>query len=286
MAGYPPAEHHRDVLSRWSLLVVVALAVCLGVVTHSPAARAAGCSGVTIVVDFSALGGGVDTGCAAGDPSNGFAALQAAGFGYAFVPRQPGFICQINSAPNPCNGAPPDAYWSYWHGQPGGSWSYSGSGAGSHDPTPGSVEGWAFGAGGAPSMAPPSNTEPQQPAPGGDSGPGGDGTLDNSGSEMDSETEGGEPGEPQSGDDATPGEQTPGVSPSDNASAASGAESSEPGRGSGREAARRSADIMRASSSDGNKSGVLSWVAGAILVSALATFAVLATRRRRALARR
>ncbi|CAL9485032.1 hypothetical protein SUDANB95_03097 [Actinosynnema sp. ALI-1.44] len=138
-------------------------------------ASAAGCSGVTVVVDFGSLGGGVRTGCAPGDPASGLAALGGAGFAFDLASRQPGFVCRINGAPasDPCvNAAPNTAYWSYWHGTPGGSWSYSSAGASGYDPKPGSVEGWAFGAGGQPGIAAPApepQPEPQpqpQPQPG------------------------------------------------------------------------------------------------------------------------
>lgn len=127
-------------------------------VAHAPAADAAACSGtsgVTVVVDFGSLGGGVVTGCAPGDPASGLAALTGAGFTYAFVPRMPGFVCQINVKPNPCNGAPVSAYWSYWHAPRHGSWTYASSGAGSYDPAPNTVEGWAFGAGAQPGVPAP-----------------------------------------------------------------------------------------------------------------------------------
>jgi hypothetical protein len=133
----------------------------------APVAGAAACSGtsgVTVVVDFGALGGGVQTGCAGGDPGSGLAALSAAGHGYTFVPRQPGLVCQIDARPNPCNGAPTTAYWSYWHASRGGSWSFSTLGAGGYDPAPGTVEGWAFGAGRRPGIAPPAAPAPP-PAP-------------------------------------------------------------------------------------------------------------------------
>ncbi|WP_433273947.1 hypothetical protein ACQPZF_20400 [Actinosynnema sp. CS-041913] len=141
------------------LLSTLAVLAATGgaLVAVTPAAQAAACpgtSGVTVVVDFTALGGTVQTACAPGDPATGLAALTGAGFGYAFVPRRPGFVCRINALPDPCNGAPVTAYWSYWHAQPGGAWTYSTSGAAGHDPAPGSVEGWAFGAGQAPATAP------------------------------------------------------------------------------------------------------------------------------------
>ncbi|HYT10440.1 MAG TPA: hypothetical protein VEL73_07235, partial [Mycobacteriales bacterium] len=99
------------------------------------------------------------------DPGSGLVALGGAGFSYSFVPRQPGFVCQIASLPDPCNGAPATAYWSYWHARRGGSWTYSSSGAGSYDPAPGSVEGWAFGSGAQPGIAPPAAPAPPPPPP-------------------------------------------------------------------------------------------------------------------------
>jgi len=111
--------------------------------------------GVTVVVDFGSLGGGVVTRCAPGDPTSGLTALSGAGFTYAFVPRLPGFVCQINVKPNPCNGAPSTAYWSYWHAPRKGTWTYSSTGAGSYNPAQNTVEGWALGAGTKPSITPP-----------------------------------------------------------------------------------------------------------------------------------
>jgi hypothetical protein len=144
------------------------LVVAAGLVVGAPAAEAAACSGssgVTVVVDFGSLGGGVQTGCAGGDPGSGLAALSAAGHGYTFVPRQIGLVCQIDARPNPCNGAPTTAYWSYWHAARGGSWSYSTLGAGGYNPKPGTVEGWAFGAGRRPGIAPPAAPAPPPPPP-------------------------------------------------------------------------------------------------------------------------
>ncbi|WP_406096655.1 flagellar hook-length control protein FliK [Kitasatospora purpeofusca] len=131
----------------------------LGVSTvTAPPARAAACtgnSGVTVVVDFTALGGGIETGCAPGDPASGLAALTGAGFSYAFHPRFPGFVCKINTLPATCTNPTGSAYWSYWHAPHGGPWSYSNLGAGSYNPAPGEVEGWSFGAGVQPGITAP-----------------------------------------------------------------------------------------------------------------------------------
>ncbi|MED7949270.1 flagellar hook-length control protein FliK [Streptomyces sp. BE20] len=125
---------------------------------HAPQARAAACTGttgVTVVVDFTAVGGGIQTGCALGDPASGLAAITGAGFSYSFHPRFPGFVCKINSLPTTCTNPTGSAYWSYWHAPHGGPWSYSSLGAGSYDPAPGEVEGWSFGAGAQPGITAP-----------------------------------------------------------------------------------------------------------------------------------
>lgn len=131
--------------------VVVAPVVLAG---PAQAARCSGTSGVSVVVDLKPFGKPLAVRCAPGDPASGLAALTGAGFTYGFVPRQPGFVCRINAKPDPCNGAPATAYWSYWHAVPGGTWTYSTKGAGTYDPRPGTVEGWAFGAGKPPSVKP------------------------------------------------------------------------------------------------------------------------------------
>jgi hypothetical protein len=144
------------------LAALVAVAACLFVLTDpaAPAAHASSCSGVTVVVDYASLGGGVTTACDPTDPATGLAALQAAGFTVTGTQRWGlAFVCRINGKPtaaqDPCVNTPPaTAYWSYWHGTPGGTWTYSSLGASSYNPAPGTVEGWAFGAGARPSVGP------------------------------------------------------------------------------------------------------------------------------------
>lgn len=142
--------------------LLLALAVVAGTfVPAAPqveAARSGACTGsdgVTVVVDFGSLGGGTQVRCAPGSPSSGLDALSEAGFSYGFRPGFPGMVCTIDRKPDPCNGAPPDAYWAYHHAERGGGWTYSNQGAGSRKPPPGSVEGWAFGDDRRPSVAPP-----------------------------------------------------------------------------------------------------------------------------------
>jgi hypothetical protein len=149
----------RPVTALAAVLVTASGLVTAGAVAAAPAWAAACTStkkGVTEVVDFTKLGGKVETACDTSNPATGLAALTGAGFTYTFVPRYPGFVCTIDKEPKPCNGAPASAYWSYWHAKRGGKWVYSKTGAGTYKPAPGSVEGWAFGAGQAPSVSPPS----------------------------------------------------------------------------------------------------------------------------------
>ena len=142
---------------RVTALVAAIAATSASALSLASNAEAAPCgtrAGVTIVVDY---GEPLDTsvGCATDDATTGLAALKSAGHRYTFVPRQPGFVCTIDARPDPCNNGPANAYWSYWHAQPGGAWSYGSIGAGSDHPPSGSVDGWAFGSGKPPRSRPP-----------------------------------------------------------------------------------------------------------------------------------
>ena len=135
------------------------------------AACGAGSDGVTVVVDFGTLPGGVQIRCVTQPVTSGFDALQKAGFTYAGTQRFPGLLCRIDGKPadDPCvNAPPPDRYWAYWTApEPGGKWTYSDLGAGNRTPPPGSVEGWAFSDGctrapqGPPCPSPTTTTRPR-----------------------------------------------------------------------------------------------------------------------------
>jgi hypothetical protein len=120
--------------------------------TARPTAPVAACGadsdGVTVVVDFGTLPGGVQIRCVTEPVSSGFDALTTAGFSYTGTQRFPGLLCRIDGKPAdaPCvHAPPPDRYWAYWIADaPGGAWTYSDLGAGNRTPPPGSVEGWAF----------------------------------------------------------------------------------------------------------------------------------------------
>jgi hypothetical protein len=120
-------------------------------------------AGVSVVVDFHQLGGGVRTACDANGGGEGAARLFSAnGFSITYVQRQPGFVCRVNGAPSsdPCVNTPPsDAYWSlWWSDGKSGTWRYSTLGVGSLTvPAGGYVAlSWQSGSGPAPPGVKPS----------------------------------------------------------------------------------------------------------------------------------
>lgn len=126
--------------------------------------RCTDASGVTVVIDFQELGGGIVMRCAGWPlPGNGTGldALNAAGIPVDGVRRWGlGFICRIYDRPSAsesvpvknqtdyteaCIDTPPSAaYWSYWHSPNGGSWTYSQYGVKNRVVPEGSYEGWSF----------------------------------------------------------------------------------------------------------------------------------------------
>ena len=110
--------------------------VALAAVPPAQAAACAGTSGVTVVVEFGALGGGTDVDCSPdGGGRTADRLLKDAGHALTYVQRFPGFVCRIDGAPadDPCVNTPPgDAYWGlWWSDGKNGKWSYSSLGAGS-----------------------------------------------------------------------------------------------------------------------------------------------------------
>ncbi len=276
-------------------LFAALLALAGTAVATAPAASADACvgtSGVTVVVQSDA---GTVISCAPGDPSSGFDALSRAGFGFDVVQRFPGALCRINGYPadQACVMMPPaTAYWAYWQAPAGGSWTYSSAGAGSTNPAPGSVEGWRFGSGQAPSVAPPfiapATVTPQPPAAtqgGGGSGGGSGGTTGGTGTTTGGAAAGGSPATAGAGDPATVGGSASASSASPSGSAAPTTSAAPSSSASASVLATRNV----ASRSDGAAGAagatMTSWlpvVLGALLVVTLAATAGLITRRRRA----
>jgi hypothetical protein len=154
----------------------VVVAVAGGAAPAEPAAAAgtagycADGNGVTVVVDFNELGGGVVIRCAPGDQATGLSALKNAGLRIAGTTRWgESFVCRIEGRPTvatePCVDTPPaSAYWSYWHASNGGSWTYSDKGVRNRKPPSGSFEGWSFSTGRTQATAPRPDAAPTRPA--------------------------------------------------------------------------------------------------------------------------
>lgn len=104
-------------------------------------------SGVTVVVDFTALDDSVKIGCAAGQQATGMAALAAAGF-TATSESGPGTVCTIDGLPTqgfPYCWSSGDGYWSYWRAPDRSSvWSFAQTGPGAGPIAEGAVEGWSW----------------------------------------------------------------------------------------------------------------------------------------------
>jgi hypothetical protein len=120
---------------RLAVAVVMAAAAGLSVSAPAQAATCSGSHGVSVVVDFHELGGGVQTRCDRGGAGeSAWTQLEDVGYDLTGVTRQPGFICRIDGKPtvdqDPCVNTPPsDAYWSlWWSDGTSGKWSYSSQG--------------------------------------------------------------------------------------------------------------------------------------------------------------
>ena len=169
-----------------------ALVVAAAGLAWSPApAHAAACSndaGVTVVVDFKQLGGGLDQDCV---PDEGTAAdlFEAAGHTLANVQNQ-AFVCRVDGLPDAdqesCARTPPaNKYWGlWWSDGTSGTWTYSSQGAYSLDVPDGGAVAFAWNntsTSAKPGVAPPdhdgstSSPEPSNPKPGGNGGSGGNG---------------------------------------------------------------------------------------------------------------
>jgi hypothetical protein len=116
--------------------LLVVLAVAGAGLVPVPATAAGYCtgSGVSVVVDFGALGGGIAKGCDSSGNRNAAKAFTNTGHSLTYAQRQPGFVCRVDGVPqsDPCvNTSPADAYWGlYWSDGTSG-WKYSSLGVGS-----------------------------------------------------------------------------------------------------------------------------------------------------------
>lgn len=133
------------------LLLVCALVVAVVGLAPATATAAGGyCtgSGVNVVIDFGALGGGVQKGC--GHGSTAAAAIGSAGFKLGYNPRMgTGFVCTVagrDGTPKPTDGncAQTNAYWGLFIAKAGGSWTYANLGADSQPVSDGQTASFAW----------------------------------------------------------------------------------------------------------------------------------------------
>ncbi len=212
------------IIARLVAVALVAAAASLAV--PSPAAYAAPCtgdSGVSVVVDFNGLGGGVQQVCVSGGGGDAASSLfPAAGFTLNYASRQPGFVCRVQGKPasDPCvNTAPADAFWGlWWSDGDASSWTFSSLGAASLKiPNGGMVAfSWDAESGTAPPSASPSHPDPS-PTPEPDPPPPNDG--------------GSGPDQPAAPDGSAAPGSTPSDTPDGSPSASPGAEDGKKGKG-------------------------------------------------------
>jgi hypothetical protein len=167
---------HRFVI-RLAVAALVAAAAGLVGAVAAPPAGASTCStgtGVSVVVDFGSLGGGVQSGCVGnGAGVRASSLFPSAGFDLAYVQNEGGFVCRIDSRPSPdqeaCVNTPPaDAYWGlWWSDGVSGSWTFSSLGVNSLKVPDGAYVAFAWQTGGqtAPHLSPAAHAPTASPTP-------------------------------------------------------------------------------------------------------------------------
>lgn len=181
------------------LVAAAALAAAAGVVlpaTPSSAATCSGDTGVSVVVDFSLIGGGVVTGCVADGGGDAAASLFEVDHDLTRVQQFPGAVCKVDNTPADaaCQNMPPtDAYWGLFWSDGSGGWVYSSEGVDSLDVPDGGSVAFAWQDGGDrdyPGVAAPQTADEPSPSPspsptgggsGGGSGGSGGGSAGSSG---------------------------------------------------------------------------------------------------------
>jgi hypothetical protein len=153
------------------LAAIVLVAAGSTAVAASPASAAscATASGVTVVVDFHELGGGVQQLCDAGGGGKyASTVFGESGFSLTRVQREQGFVCRVNNAPTTdqesCVNTPPaDAYWGlWWSNGTSGTWTYASAGVDSQKVPAGSSVALSWN--GSSTKSPPRSTPPSHAA--------------------------------------------------------------------------------------------------------------------------
>jgi hypothetical protein len=179
MAVRPTPTPTPTPTGRWwrRVTAVLAAVVVVGLAPLADDVRPAGAGGSRAVVNVNgsvhviSFGGSI-SGLAALQRVASVETLEFGGIGTA--------VCKINgvgnpATPNQCLIGPNGEYWRYFRAAPGATgWQYSQQGAGGATVTDGSVEGWRYGTGGAPTFVsfcaaagcgPPPTVAPPPPPP-------------------------------------------------------------------------------------------------------------------------
>ena len=149
------------------LVAAALLAAATGTVLPTGPAEAAACSsdtGVTVVVDFSKVGGGIATTCVADGGGDSAASLLDVDHALTRDQQYPGVVCRIDGAPGDaeCATMPPaNAYWGLFWSDGHGGWTYSSEGVDNLNVPEGGSVGMAWQDGGTndpPGAAPPQHS--------------------------------------------------------------------------------------------------------------------------------
>ena len=157
------------------LVAAAALAAATGAALPASPASAATCSsatGVSVVVDFSQVGGGIESTCVEGGGGDKASALLEVSHDLTRDAQYQGVVCKIDEAPADaeCQTMPPaDAYWGLFWSDGSGGWTYSSQGVDNLEVPAGGSVGMAWQDGGSndpPGTAPPQHsTSTPSPSP-------------------------------------------------------------------------------------------------------------------------
>lgn len=111
------------------LAVAVLVTAAATLVLPATPAQAAYCSrgaGVSVLVDYGALGGGTATGCGSGSVAS--TAFTSGGVWLTPHPRQQGFVCRVEGKPADGDCLATDSYWGFFVSDEGKDWVYASQG--------------------------------------------------------------------------------------------------------------------------------------------------------------
>lgn len=165
----------RRTPARLLLAVVAGVVTALSALVGVAPAEASGCTsshGVTVVVDYASLGGGVVSRCLPDGGGKAAASLfSGAGFALTRVQQFPGAVCRVSGKPaaDPCVQMPPaTAYWGlFWSSGTSGTWTYATEGVDGLTIPEGGYLGFAWQHGGrtTPGLAPAPHPTPTPSSP-------------------------------------------------------------------------------------------------------------------------